>query len=30
MIRKGRARSVAKGDAMGRVKFIEKLFGIAV
>jgi transposase-like protein len=30
MIRKGRARRVAKGDAMGQVKFIEKLFGIAV
>jgi IS6 family transposase len=30
MIRKGRVRRVAKGDAIAQVKFIEKLFGIAV
>ena len=29
MIRKGRARRVAKGDAMAQVKFIDQLFGIA-
>ncbi len=29
MIRKGRARRVAKGDTVGQMKFIEKLFGIA-
>ena len=29
MIRKGRARRVAKGDTVAQVKFIDKLFGIA-
>ena len=29
MIRKGRARRVAKGDTVAQVKFVEKLFGIA-
>jgi transposase, IS6 family len=29
MIRKGRARRVAKGDAVAQLKFVEKLFGIA-
>jgi transposase-like protein len=29
MIRKGRARRVAKGDVIAQVKFIGKLFGIA-
>jgi len=29
MIRKGRARPVAKGDTVAQVKFVEKLFGIA-
>jgi hypothetical protein len=29
MIRKGRARRVAKGDVIAQVKFIDKLFGIA-
>jgi IS6 family transposase len=29
MIRKGRARWVAKGDAKEQVRFIEQLFGIA-
>ena len=29
MIRKGRARRVAKGDTVAQIKFIEKLFGIA-
>lgn len=29
MIRKGRARRVAKGDPVAQMKFIEKLFGIA-
>lgn len=29
MIRKGRARRVAKGDALAQIKFVEKLFGIA-
>ncbi len=29
MIRKGRARRVAKGDAIAQVKFIDKLFDIA-
>jgi transposase-like protein len=29
MIRKGRVRRVAKGDAAAQVKFIGKLFGIA-
>jgi hypothetical protein len=28
MIRKGRARRVAKGDTVAQMKFIEKLFGI--
>jgi len=28
MIRKGRARRVAKGDTVAQVKFIDKLFGI--
>ena len=30
MIRKGRARRVAKGDTVAQAKFIDKLFGIAV
>jgi transposase, IS6 family len=30
MVRKGRARWVPKGDAVGQVKFISSLFGIAV
>jgi transposase-like protein len=29
MIRKGRARWVAKGDAVGQARFINKLFGLA-
>jgi len=29
MIRKGRARRVAKGDTVAQMKFVEKLFGIA-
>jgi IS6 family transposase len=29
MVRKGRARWVAKGDAVGQAKFINKLFGLA-
>jgi hypothetical protein len=29
MIRKGRARRVAKGDTIAQIKFVEKLFGIA-
>ena len=28
MIRKGRARRVAKGDTVAQIKFVEKLFGI--
>jgi IS6 family transposase len=28
MIRKGRARQVAKGDIVAQIKFVEKLFGI--
>jgi hypothetical protein len=28
MIRKGRARRVAKGDIVAQIKFVEKLFGI--
>src|ERR1051325_7706222 len=30
MIRKGRARRVAKGDIVAQITFVEKLFGIAV
>jgi hypothetical protein len=30
MIRKGRARQVAKGDTVAHIKFIKKLFGIAI
>jgi hypothetical protein len=30
MVRKGRARWVAKDDVVGQVKFICRLFGIAV
>src|SRR3954471_13313000 len=30
MIRKGRARRVAKGDTIAQIMFVEKLFGIAV
>ena len=29
MIRKGRARWVAKGDAVAQVRFISRLFGVA-
>src|SRR4051794_18417118 len=29
MVRKGRVRWVAKGDAVGQAKFIDKLFGVA-
>ena len=29
MIRKGRARRVAKGDTLAQIKFVENLFGIA-
>ncbi len=29
MVRKDRARWVAKGDAVGQAKFIDKLFGVA-
>ena len=29
MIRKGQIRWLAKGDAMGQVRFIERTFGIA-
>jgi hypothetical protein len=29
MMRKGRARRVAKGDVVGQVMFISSLFGIA-
>jgi hypothetical protein len=29
MVRKGRARWVAKDDVVGQVKFISRLFGIA-
>ena len=29
MVRNGRARWVAKGDAVGQANFIDKLFGIA-
>jgi transposase-like protein len=29
MIRKGRARRVAKGDTVAQIKFVEKLFGVA-
>ena len=29
MVRKGRARWVAKGDVVGQANFINKLFGIA-
>ena len=29
MIRKGRVRWVAKGDAVGQARFISKLFGLA-
>jgi hypothetical protein len=29
MIRKGRARRVAKNDTLAQMKFVEKLFGIA-
>ena len=29
MIRKGRARRVAKSDTLAQMKFVEKLFGIA-
>ena len=29
MIKKGRARPVAKGDTVAQMKFVDKLFGIA-
>ena len=30
IIRKGQIHWVAKGDVMGRVRFIERMFGMAV
>jgi len=30
MVRKGRVRWVAKSDAVGQAKFIDKLFGVAM
>ena len=30
MIRKGQIRGIDKGDVMGQISFINKIFGVAV